>query len=397
MIATANPEVLAIDWLPPLALGRERELNEVVLRLDPPVPRAPAPWVVAVAGTSGSGTSTVARRAAREVVDRLRQASAEPPPRVLTVRTAVQRGTHGVATALLRRFDEGFDGRGFPAAEVIAGVLRRLRRDRRPTVIVLDDVDVGGPDLAPILRAFGSPDRFLPEGESGLPPLWTILAGSRDGLSTAVADVEGSMTVRPFVELGAYAESHLRAIVRDRAERALGRAPPSSLIASVVERAIADGGGARRAVDVLRHELLGHPRSPAGSAGWLLAPGGVAVESRIVRAIDTASGGVAAPLGEVKRVEAELARGEGSRPLPTTTLWRRIVRLERAGYVRREIRTGGVGGTRSIVRVLTPIDEWVTAPYRSGTPRADGGPGRLPERLRAMASAPVGAPSRPSG
>ncbi len=397
MLAMANPEVLANDWLPPLALGRERELNEVVLRLDAPMPRAPPPWVVAVAGASGSGTSTVARRAAREVVDRLRQASADPPPRVLTVRTAVQRGTHGVATSLLRRFDEGFDGRGFPAAEVIAGVLRRLRRDRRPTVVVLDDVDVGGPDLAPILRAFASPDRFLPEGESGLPPLWTILAGSCEGLSTAVAEVETSMAVRPFVELGPYPGSYLRAIVRDRAERALGRAPPTSLVAAVVERAVADGGGARRAVDVLRRELVGHPRSPLGLPGPLRPLEGVAVEPRIVRAIGTASGGVAAPLGEVKRLEAELARGEGIRPLPTTTLWRRIVRLERAGYVRREIRTGGVGGTRSIVRVLTPIDEWVTAPYRSGTPRAGGGSDPLAAGPTEAPSAPAGGPWRPSG
>jgi len=397
MMPTTNPEVLANDWLPPLAVGRERELSEVVRRLDAPVPKAPSPWVVAVAGASGSGTSTIARRAAREVVDRLRQASAEPAPRILAVRTAGLRGAHGVATALLRRFDEGFDGRGFPTAEVIAGVLRRLRRERRPTVVVLDDVGVGGPDLGPILRAFGSPDRFLPEGESGLPLLWTILAGSQDGLSTAVADVEGRIAVRPFVEVGPYAEAHLRAIVADRAERALGRPPPSTLVSRVVEHAVADGGGARRAVDVLRRELLGCPRSHEAAPARFESAEGVAVETRVVRAIDSASGGVSAALGDVKRLEAALAGEEGRRPLPTTTLWRRIVRLERAGYVRREIRTGGAGGTRSIVRVLTPIDEWVTAPYRSGTPRGDGETYRDPDRPAPTPSASGGPRWRPVG
>src|SRR5208283_1164657 len=72
------------------------------------------PWVVAISGVSGSGTSTVARRAAREVVERLRQASGEPAPRVLAVRTASLRGAHGVATALLQRFDAGFDGKAGP-------------------------------------------------------------------------------------------------------------------------------------------------------------------------------------------------------------------------------------------------------------------------------------------
>ncbi len=397
MMPTSNPEVLANDWLPPLALGRERELNEAVLRLDAPAPRAPGPWIVAIAGPSGTGTSTVARRAAREVIEQLRQLSGDPAPRVLAVRTSGLRGAHGVATALLRRFDEGFDGRGFPVAEVIAGVLRRVRRDGRPTVVVLDDVGVGGPDLTPLLRAFGSPDRFLPEGESGLPPLWTILAGSPEALSTAVAEVEDRMAVRPFIELRPYPESHLRAIVRDRAERALGRPPPSALVARVVEQAVAEGGGARRAVDILRRELLGRPREPGRLPGGPIPSDGVAIEARVVHAIDAASGGVAAPLGEVKRREAELAREEGVRPLPTTTLWRRIVRLERAGYVRRDIRSGGVGGTRSIVRVLTPVDEWVTAPYRCGTPRAGGGPFRAPERAPPPARASRAASWRPVG
>jgi len=397
VMPTANPEVLANEWLPPLALGRERELNEVVLRLDAPVPKAPGPWVVAISGVSGSGTSTVARRAAREVVERLRQASGEPAPRVLAVRTASLRGAHGVATALLQRFDEGFDGRGFPSAEVIAGVLRRLRREGRPTVVVLDDVGVGGPDLGPILRAFGNPDRFLPEGECGLPPLWTILAGSPDGLSTAVQGVEGRMTVRPFIELAPYPEPHLRAIVRDRAERALGRAPPTAFVARLVERAVTEGGGARRAVDLLRRELLGFPRSSFVEGSPFRSDAGPAVEPRVVRAIGSASRGAAARLGDVKRLEAELARAEGQRPLPTTTLWRRIVRLERAGYVRREIRTGGAGGTCSVVRVLTPIEEWVTAPCRSGTPRAADELFRGPEAAAvATRRAPV-ATFRPAG
>ena len=72
----------------------------------------------------------------------------------------------------------------------------------------------------------------------------------------------------------------------------------------------------------------------------------------------------------MKRIEGALAREAGQRPLPATTLWRRIVALERAGYVRREVRPGGAGGTLSVVRLLTPIDEWVTAPGPWGTPRA---------------------------
>jgi len=390
MFAVTNPEVLAREWLTPLALGREREVREVVRRLDPPAPHAPPPWIVAVAGASGTGSSTVARRAAREVVDRLRAAGGEPAPRSIAVRTALLRGTHGVASALLQRFDEGFDGRGFPTAEILAGFLRRVRRDGRPTVLVLDDIDVGGPDLSPLLAALGNPDRFLPEGEAGLPPVYAILAGTLEGLSTAVDPVSPRMTVRPFLFLDPYGAPELAVIVRDRAERALGRAPPSSTVAGIISRAIEDGGGAARAVELLRRELLGDQRRRRTAWGTTELRAEVTIEPWVVRAISHATQGVAAELGEVKRLEAELARGQGVRPLPTTTLWRRLVRLERAGYLRREIRTGGTGGSRSVVRLLTPIDDWLTNPNRPGSPRAAApsadpvAPPRLPTEPRVV-------------
>jgi len=385
MQPTAHSEVLAQDWLPPVVLRRAREVDEVVRRLDPPTPHAPSPWVVGVAGPSGSGTSTIARRAAREVADRVRAARGEPFPRVLSVRTPFLRGTHGVATSLLQRFDEGFDGRGFPVPEILAGLLRRLRREGRPTVLVLDDIGVGGPDLVPVLRAFAEPDPFLPEGEGGLPPLWTILAGTPEGLQGLERAVGGRFPVGPFVRVPPYDPPALRAIVHDRAERALGHPPPPTVVERIVARTVEDGGGARRAVDLLRREILGmtfHEMSDGAPSARLR---GVPVEPSVVRAIGVASHGRAARLGEVKRLEALLARAQGERPLPTTTLWRRIVRLEQAGYVRREIRPGGSGGTLSVVRVLTPVDEWVTTVHRPES-RPGVGPWTAPAAAPAEAS-----------
>ncbi len=391
MLPCLHPEVLANDWLPPVVLGREREVAETVRRLDPPAPCGPVPWIVAVAGPSGSGTSSVARRAAREVADRVRVSAAGPVPRVLAVRTGSIRGSHGVATALLQRLDDGFDGRGFPVPEILAGVLRRLRREGRPVVLLLDDVSVGGPDLGPILRAIGDPDRFLPEGESGLPPLWTILAGVPEGLDTAAASVEGRFPMRPYVAVAPYSEPALRALVIDRLERSLGRPAPVGLVDRIVLRTVEDGGGARRALELVRRELVGGSPGDVRSAGRGNPREIVTVEPRVVHAIDEASRGVAARLGDVRRIEAELAVAEGLPPLPTTTLWRRIVRLEQAGYLRREIRPGGVGGTRSLVKLLTPVDEWVTIPGR----RDDAGPIASPPReLDATSGPAVGAGAR---
>lgn len=340
----------------------------------------------------------VARRAARDVADQLRASAAEPLPRVLAVRVGEGRSTHGVATTLLQRLDEGFDGRGFPVVEILAGFLRRIRRENRPTILVLDDVVPGGPDLVPVVRAIGDPDRFLPEGIHGLPPFWTVVAGAPEALARIHAAVHRRFTFGPFVELEPYDAATLRAIVADRAERSLRRPVEGPLTDRVVARAVEEGGGARRAVDLLRRELL-----RSGALGFerpVRVASGVTVEPRVVRAIGAASRGVAALLSDVKRWEAELARAQGHRPLPPTTLWRRIVLLERAGYVRREIRTGGSGGTRSLVRVLTPIDEWVTAPRPRETPRdvarwdatsiGSGPPGREPPARPDWGPSPLG-------
>jgi AAA ATPase domain len=367
MFHSVRAEVLARDWLPPVVLGRRREVEEVVRRLDPPHPQAPPPWIVGVSGPSGSGTSAVARRAAREVSDRLRATSTGPLPRLLALRVAGLRGPHGVASALVQRWDDGFDGRGFPVPEILAGFLRRVRRDARPVVLVLDDVSIGAPDLAPILRAIGDPDRFLPEGECGLPPFWTVVAGTPEGLAPLANALRGRFPFGPFVTLRPYDPPLLRSIVSDRVERAVGQPAHDDFVARIVTRTVEENGGSRRAIELVRRELLGHlsesPSRPRSGPVGL----GVAVETRVVRAIGAASCGVAARLGDVKRFEAELAREQGRRPLPATTLWRRILRLEQAGYVRREIRTGGCGGTRSLVRVLTPIDEWVTDPHPRDT------------------------------
>ena len=382
MLAVPHTEVLARDWLPPVVLGREAEVADAVRRLDAPAPRAPPPWIVGVAGPRGAGASTVARRAAREVADRLRAHSPDLPPRTLALRVAGCRGTHGVASALLSALDEGFDGRGFPVAEILAGFLRRVRRDGRPLVLVLDDVYLGGPSLAPVLRALAAPDRFLPEGESGLPPGWILLAGPPEALLGCERELGGRAPIAPFVPVAPYGVRALRAMIDDRIERALGRPAPAELADRLVASTVASGGGAVRAIDLVRRALLGPEyRRDGRPRAARVAGESVPVETSVVRAIEEAAHGVEAIVGDVRRLEAQYARASGATPLPATTLWRRIVRLEQAGYVRREVRPGGVGGTRSLVRLMAPVDEWVVSPGPRGTRPASAAWGGGPTAL----------------
>ena len=363
MLAPAHPEVLAPDYPPPTLVGRNGELERIrAWRLD-----GRRPPVAAIVGPSGSGTSAVARVAAQRALEELRREHPGQDPLLATVRVRWCRGSQHLAGALVQHLDDGFHAEGFPTNEILAGFLRRLRRDRRPAVVVLDDIGRSAPDLGPALRAFVHPARFLPEGIDDAPPLWLLLAGVPEALA-AWAQVERAGIGRDRrIDLAPYPRPSLELIVRDRLARALARPPPEALVGRILDRCWADGGSAVRALELMRRTLLG-PSSIARPHLAVAAGAPVlAVEPHFVEAIDRALSNASAELGEVRAWEARLARRDGRRPLPATTLWRRLIRLESMGLVRRSVRPGGAGGTRSTLELLTPVSDWPIPRASSGT------------------------------
>ncbi len=375
MLNPQHPEVLAADWVPPVPVGRRRELERLVEWLGDPLPPDPRPWGAAILGPPGSGTSTLARLAARRLYEASRREGWTRPPLGVAVRVRWSRGTHAVASELLQRLDEGFRGQGFPTAEIVAGFLRRLRRESRPAIVVLDDLGPGMADVRPLLRAFAHPDRFLPEGESGTPTIWTILAGTPEAGGSWESAAREGFPIAHRIALPPYTEAELRAILEDRWRRAAGNPPRESDVTRLMARSIAGGGGASRAMDLLRRELLGAgsglPQRPFASRG---TPAPLAVEPRVLEALASAAVSGVADLSEIRHWEERLAREQGVRPMPATTLWRRMVRLEAAGYLRREVRPGGAGGTRSRVALLEPAPGNRVSWGRSDTPREFGHP-----------------------
>lgn len=404
MFAAPHPEVLAAEWLPPSLVDRAAELEAVRGWLGDPIPSHGGPWAVAVRGPPGSGTSATARWAARRLVDGYRrERPSATPPVSIPLRVRWCRGTHGVASELLRRLDEGFSGRGFPVVEIVAGFLRRLARNGQPAVVVLDDLGPDTPDLAPILRGLLHPLRFLPEGVDAAPPIWVLVAGGLDRPGLAPAWERVGFPLAQSVAIPPMSRTTLRRILEDRATRALGRAPPAEWVDRWTRMAADRGLGSARAMDQLRIDLLGRE---AARPGTMFAargsPSVLAVEPRVLRAIASLPRGTPVEVSDLRRGEAALARAEGSRPLPATTLWRRLVHLEAAGLVRREVRPGGPGGTRSRFELLRPVSDWPVPPGWDRTRPADGAPSlsggrapRGPAPLLGRSPAPAAPGGRP--
>ena len=369
VLALPHPEVLAAEWLPPVPLGRAREIDEVGRRLAERLgPRAGSP--LAVVGPAGCGTSTTARLALRALARRPANGGALPPL-VAQVRTRRTRGTASVAAALLQTFDPGFDPRGFSTREILAGFLRRVRRDRRPALLLLDDLDVAGPPLLPILRALEQPGTWLPEGAAGLPALGVVLAGRPEAVDRLA---HGYRRGIDRIRLEAWDDRAIAGLVSDRIARALGREPPPGVAERVVEHARGLGRGAAGALDALRRELLGPAAQRPGSVYRPVGPGSrLLIERHLLEVLQRLRPGETIRYAELRDHERRQALAERSPPLPATTFWRRILRLEQEGYLRREIRLGGLGGTRSSVRLLTPVERLPADRPVPGTPRASAG------------------------
>ncbi|EQD55507.1 hypothetical protein B1B_09193 [mine drainage metagenome] len=369
MSAIVHPEALLDQWVPPVAIGRAPEIEAIVNRAESSQEGPSHPGIVAVLGPAGSGTSVVARWAARRLADRCRARSADGRVRIVHVPTRLYRSPHGIACALVRSYDEGLDGRGFPWGELLAGFLRRVRRDGRPTVTVLDDVRLAGPDLLRLIRALGEPDRFLPEGEPGLPPFYTILAGTPEGIRLGGRAELGRWARAATVELTPYSEYRLREIVADRMVRATDRAADLRKAAEIAQRSFREGGGARQAIDLLRREF-GVREGFQESQGSSVA--GSPLEPHLQQALTAALSEGSCDVGELHRWEMLCAHRAGRPPLATTTFWRRLVDLERRGWLQREVRCGGLGGSRTRLVARRPVSEWVTARPVRGTHPDEG-------------------------
>jgi hypothetical protein len=387
MVFPPHPEVLACDWLPPSLIDRSDELARAGRALGEPTPPGDLRPLL-IEGPSGAGASVLARLLAR------RMGPLGPGPRahLLAVRVRWCAGTTGIAGDLLRSFDPGFGERGFSLAEILAGLLRRIVRDGRPTVILLDDLAPGAPDVVPILRALRNPDRFLPEGMDRSVPLHLVIAASSSLAVSLDAAPRGRLLdeIEPGrrLRLTAYSSATLERIARDRLERLFGGPAPDGLAEEFAQRAATEGRGAARLLELMRARFhpgpsVAPPYEPARSRRR--AP---RLDARLRAAVEAVCADGPVDLSVVRAKAGELARAAGDRPPATTTFWRRLVRLEQAGLLIREIRSGGPGGSVASIRLPRAAAAAVSLP--AGTLRACDpvGPGAWTGPGAPLAAAP---------
>ncbi len=335
--------VLERSWTQPVLVGRDEVLAHLeasaLPRLGPGLSLA-----VSVLGPHGSGTSAVATHLVATAEDRLTRPGSKGTPLLLRVDASTCRTPSSLVTALFHEIDPFYDGRGASTEFGALLLMRRMRTLGRPAIRWIDQVGAKASHVGRVLGSLAHPERLLPEGPAGLPPMLVVASGERDPLPedpSVVRTVLAPLSVRDLC----------RAIMA-RANLVFNTSPPTDAVAAIARLSVSRGWG----LSMVGELLAEAGRRAESRGGFRVEAEDVSLPPHVSRHGADAEGfgavilGIlreaqgALPVGEVRRrVEARCAE-LGLRAPAQARLWRHLVALERKGVVRREVRRRGSRG-----------------------------------------------------
>ncbi len=379
-----DPRVLSGEWIPPRLLGREDLLDE--LRSLLPYPAHPHRRAsVVLSGAPGVGTSTLARHFVQDVHDLWwNSARRSHMPLLLRADLSESPSPSRAVSALFGGIDPDLDPRGTSTEMLLLLLLRRLRTVQRPTVVWIDQVRVGFPGVVRLLRPLLDPDRLLPEGTQGLPPLVVAVSGETEALEGREEIAPGSLPGPTLHRrLAPLSPEEAREALECRARLAFENPPSPEALLEMRDLLLTKGWGVALGAELLREsgrraEARGArriepcdvtpPRDPATPRRNARALDACILEA--LRAETAGSTGSGLSLPEL-RARVVLRCQEEGLPWPSSSqLWRHTVRLERAGAFHRDVRMGGRGG--SVTRFVLPT---LPSPHPPDGPPTDPAPG----------------------
>lgn len=350
-----NPRALNQSWVAPTLLGREeilgRQATSVLSGLTPGRRVA-----VSITGPRGSGTSTVAAHLVGTVQARLTRPGPKGTPLLLRADVSSCRTPLALVTALFRGIDPAFIGRGASTEFLTLLFARRIRTVGQTAIIWLDQVHPTGLDVSRVLRPLTHPDQLLPEGPAGLPTMLLVASGAAAVLPDDPELVRTELRPLPARDLckAIMTRANLafnappsleavEAIATLSISRGWGLSMVGELLAEAGRRAEVRGGRCLEVEDVSLPASL--PRVGRDASGF---------EAVLLEVLRAATG--VTTVGKLKRALDARCQEVGLRQPTQARLWRHLVGLERKGLVRREVRVGGAGGSRTEVALRDEED-----------------------------------------
>ena len=339
---------LAPAWGPSTLVGRE----EIISRLETSILSGLTlrnRVAVSILGPRGSGSSTVAAHLVATAKNRLTRPGSKGTPLLLRIDASACRSPSALVSALFREIDPLYDGRGASTEFGALLLVRRLRTLRRSAILWIDQVGAKASHVDRVLRCLAHPERLLPEGPAGLPTMLVVTSGERNPFPEDPSVVRADLAPLSMRDM-------CRAITA-RANLAFNTSPPTDTVEAIARLSVAHGWGLSMVGEFLAE--AGRRAEARGALG--VEAEDVALPAQVPRRGADAEGFAAAILEVLQEARGPISVGElrrrvearcaelGLRAPTQARLWRHLVALERKGVVRREVRMGGTGGSRTEV------------------------------------------------
>ena len=342
--------ILERAWQAPTLIGRE-ELLSSLERASLSLSAGGAPLAVSVFGPRGSGSSAVAAHVVATAMERLTQPGSKGTPLLLRADASACRSSSALVSALFREVDPGYDGRGASTEFSALLLLRRLRTMARPAIVWADQVEAKAAHVDRVMGLLAHPERLLPEGAAGLPTMLVVASGERNVLP------EDASVVRTVLA-PPQARDMCRAIMT-RANLAFTTLPSLEAVEAIASLSISCGWGLSMVGELLAEAGR---RAEARGGRWLevddvtlpanlarAGRDGSSFEALLLEVLRATAG--ATTVGKLRRALDARCQETGVRQPTQARMWRHLVGLERKGVVRREVRMGGPGGSRTLVHL----------------------------------------------
>jgi hypothetical protein len=345
---TLWPEQGAYTGRPGQIIGRSAILQEMTasaLSSFSPGRRV----AVAICGPRGAGTSTMAAHLTNSVK---RYGNVQ----VLRVDASTCRGPHAILTILIQCYHPNLAAHGYSVPVLSTFLLRNMRTSGRPTVVWLDQVHMNNVDVSSVAMPLLSPEKYLPEGAAGVPPIMVVTSGCQDPLPN---HCRGPATVLHYPVPLLSGRDFVQAM-ESIAASTLGEVPPMNALMAVGAIVTSRGWGLSMVGRVLEDaSKRAHARGAQRiDTQDVTLPAGVIRDGRTQRNPARLDSQILSALRDVQhavsvhRISSAIEKAciKDGLPVPSPSQIRRhIVHLEQLGVVQRIVRCGGNGGSRSLV------------------------------------------------
>lgn len=250
---------LTFEYVPQKLVHREEQMRKLQMIFRPVFEEGRSETAFLV-GSVGTGKTATAKRFC---ADMMQYGMRSGIPVDYIIVNCRQRSTEsGVLLQLVRHYDPGFPDRGFSSSEMMRSLRTHLERERKRTVIVLDEVDVllkrNSVDMIYQLS------RFSEESINVSVSLSMILI-SQESIADRIDEASLSTFKRANgIRFNKYTRDELKSIVKIRAEEALNPGAMDDAPMDLIADISSEWGDARLAIELLDRSARIAEESPEG-------------------------------------------------------------------------------------------------------------------------------------